>query len=58
MLNINVNYTLAQSHMAHIYAVRAYNLTDELYRNHTSFIKDFAPEIGRGIKFTYSMRFF
>ena len=58
VLNINANYTLARSHMAHIFSVRAYNLTNELYRNHTSFIKDFAPEIGRGVKFTYSMRFF
>ena len=58
VLNINVNYTLARSHMAQIFSVRAYNLTNELHRNHTSFIKDFASQIGRGVKFTYSMRFF
>jgi iron complex outermembrane receptor protein len=38
--------------------VRGYNLTDETYRNHTSFIKDLAPELGRGVKVSYSVRFF
>ena len=44
--------------MVHILSVTGYNLTNELYRNHTSFIKDLAPEIGRGVKFGYSLRFF
>ncbi len=43
---------------AHIFSVNAYNLTNELYRMHTNFIKELAPEIGRGIKLTYSLRFF
>lgn len=58
VLNLKAQYVLARTHQAHIFAVNAYNLTDELYRLHTNFIKDFAPEIGRGIKFTYSLRFF
>jgi iron complex outermembrane receptor protein len=58
VFNINASYLLPQRDVAHVFAVRAYNLTNELYRLHTSFIKDFAPEIGRGIKFTYSLRFF
>ena len=45
-------------HMAHILAVSGYNLTNENYRLHTSFIKDLAPEIGRGVKVSYSLRFF
>ena len=53
-----VQYTLARTHLAHIFSVNAYNLTNELYRMHTNFIKELAPEIGRGIKFTYSLRFF
>ena len=44
--------------MVHILSVAGYNLTNELYRNHMSFIKGFAPEIGRGVKFGYSLRFF
>ena len=58
VFNVKASYTLPRTHQAHIFAVNAYNLTNELYRMHTSFIKDFAPEIGRGIKFTYSLRFF
>ncbi|HEY7820183.1 MAG TPA: TonB-dependent receptor, partial [Vicinamibacteria bacterium] len=58
VFNVKASYVLSRPHLAHIFAVNAYNLTDELYRIHTSFIKDLAPEIGRGIKFTYSLRFF
>ena len=58
VFNVKAQYTLARTHQAHIFSVNAYNLTNELYRTHTNFIKDFAPEIGRGIKFTYSLRFF
>ena len=58
VLNVTGSYTLAQGHTAHIFAVRAYNLTNEFYRNHTSYIKDLAPEIGRGVKVSYSLRFF
>ena len=58
VFNVNASYTLAQSHAAHVFSVRGYNLTNEDYRNHTSFIKDFAPEIGRGVKVSYSLRFF
>ncbi len=58
VFNMQASYVLARPHLAHIISVTGYNLTDELYRNHTSFIKDFAPEIGRGVKFGYSVRFF
>jgi iron complex outermembrane receptor protein len=58
VVNIKASYMVPLTHQAHIFAFNAYNLTDELYRMHTNFIKDFAPEIGRGIKFTYSLRFF
>jgi iron complex outermembrane receptor protein len=58
VFNINGSYLLPQRDVAHIFSVRAYNLTDELYRLHTSFIKEFAPEMGRGIMFLYSLRFF
>ena len=35
-----------------------FNIGDRLYRNHVSFVKDVAPEIGRGVSFGYSVRFF
>lgn len=57
-LNLNLRWERTAAHATHIVAVRGYNLTDETYRLHTSFIKDLAPEIGRGIKATYSLRFF
>ena len=44
--------------MVHVVGFSGYNLTNERYRHHTSFIKDLAPEIGRGVKVTYSLRFF
>jgi len=58
VFNVNASYLLPRQNYAHVFAVRAYNLTNTLYRLHTSFIKLIAPEIGRGIQFTYSLRFF
>lgn len=58
VFNLNASYTLTRKHMVHIFGIDAFNLNDRLYRNHLSFIKDRAPEIGRGIRFTYTMRFF
>lgn len=57
-VNLTGSYTVTQQHAAHIIGFNAFNLNDKLYRNHLSFIKAFAPEIGRGIKFSYTVRFF
>jgi iron complex outermembrane receptor protein len=58
VFNINASFTHPVRHFSHHFGVTAFNLGDTLYRNHLSFIKDIAPEIGRGVKFTYSVRFF
>ncbi len=58
IFNIAGSYTIGRQHYAHIFTFNAYNLTDKLYRNHLSFIKELAPEIGRGIRFGYTVRFF
>jgi iron complex outermembrane receptor protein len=58
LFNVAGSYTVARQHYAHIFSFNAYNLTDRLYRNHLSYIKDLAPEIGRGIRFGYTVRFF
>jgi iron complex outermembrane receptor protein len=58
VVNLTASYTFAQQHTAQVFSVSAFNLGDRLYRNHLSFIKDFAPEIGRGVRFTYTLRFF
>lgn len=58
LFNVNGTYTIGKSHLAHIFTFSAYNLTNKLYRNHLSFIKEFAPETGRGIRVGYTVRFF
>ncbi len=58
LLNVDVSYTITQEHVAHIFSLNTFNLGNTLYRNHSSFIKDLAPEIGRGVRFVYTLRFF
>ena len=58
IFNATASYTIASQHLAQIISVSGYNLGDRLYRNHLSFIKEFAPEIGRGVRLTYTLRFF
>jgi len=58
LFNINGSYTFGTKHYAHIFTVSASNLNDKLYRNHLSFIKDLAPEAGRGLRLSYTFRFF
>lgn len=58
VFNLNASYTFFQQHAAHIFSVSGFNLGDRLYRNHLSFIKDRAAEIGRGVRFTYTVKFF
>jgi iron complex outermembrane recepter protein len=58
VFNLAGSYTLTTQHIAHVFALNGFNLGDRLYQNHLSFIKDIAPEIGRGVRLTYTMRFF
>jgi iron complex outermembrane recepter protein len=58
VFNVNASYTFTSQHVAQVFAVNGFNLGDRLYFNHLSFIKNIAPEIGRGVRFTYTMRFF
>lgn len=58
VFNIAGSYIIPTKHFAHIFTLNAYNLGDRLYYNHISFIKDISPEIGRGIRFGYTVRFF
>jgi iron complex outermembrane recepter protein len=55
---VSASYLIPTQHFAHIFSVNAYNLTDRLAFNHISFIKEISPEIGRGIRFGYTVRFF
>ena len=58
VFNATGSYTFAKQHVAQIISVTGFNLGDRLYRNNLSFIKAFAPEIGRGVRMTYTVRFF
>ena len=58
VVNLKASYTIARQHLAHQLSCNIFNIGDRLYRNHSSFIKDLAPEIGRGVRFTYMVRFF
>lgn len=58
VFGLSGSYLIATQHAAHIVSFNAFNLGDRLYRNHLSFIKEFAPEMGRGIRVTYTLRFF
>ena len=58
VFGISGSFLIARGHAAHIISFNAFNLSDRLYRNHLSFIKEFAPEMGRGLRVTYTLRFF
>jgi len=58
VFNLAGNVVLARKHFANIFSVYGFNLTNKLYFNHVSFIKDISPEIGRGVRFSYTIRFF
>lgn len=52
------SYTKTNKHAIQVFSVNFFNAGNSLYRNHLSFIKEFAPEIGRGVQFSYTLRFF
>ena len=56
--NFSGSYLFAHGHTAHIVSFNFFNMGDTLYRNHLSFLKEFAPEMGRGLRITYTLRFF
>ena len=58
VFDVSGSYTIARPHYAQVFSVSAFNVGDRVYRNHLSFIKDLAPEIGRGVRFSYTIRYF
>lgn len=58
LVNVTGSYTLLKKHTAHTFTVSGYNLGNEFYFNHISFIKDISPGVGRGVRFGYTLRFF
>ena len=57
VFNVTASYTFVTKRVAHVLSLSGQNLTDELYRNHLSFVKAIAPEIGRTVRLNYTLRF-
>lgn len=58
VFNVNAGYTLTRGHLLHLFTVNLFNATDRIYRNHLSFVKEFAPEMGRGVRVSYTFTWF
>ncbi|MDX2152474.1 MAG: TonB-dependent receptor [Bryobacteraceae bacterium] len=58
LVNLHSSYTWATQHFLHSFGVNVFNAGDRLYRNHLSLIKEVAPEIGRGVRFSYNLQWF
>jgi iron complex outermembrane receptor protein len=58
VVNLKASYTIPRQHFVHNLSVDVFNIGDKLYRNHVSLIKELAPEMGRGIRFGYALKFF
>jgi iron complex outermembrane receptor protein len=57
LFNVNAAYTFVTKRTAHTFSVGTSNLSNRLYRNHLSFIKDLVPEQGRNLRASYTIRF-
>lgn len=57
-VNLLASYTLVRAHTLHAFSAQLFNAGDTLYRNHMSLIKQWAPEMGRGVRFAYTVRIF
>jgi iron complex outermembrane receptor protein len=57
LLRLFAAYSLQGGKAVHTITARLDNVTDELYRNHLSLIKDLAPEMGRNFKLLYNVKF-
>jgi iron complex outermembrane receptor protein len=58
VVHLTAMYTITRQHCLHTLQATTFNLGDRLYRNHLSLIKQFAPEIGRGVRFSYTLNWF
>jgi iron complex outermembrane receptor protein len=58
VVGLRAAYTIPTGGAIHQISANVFNIGDQLYRNHSSFIKDLAPEIGRGVRFSYIVRFY
>jgi iron complex outermembrane receptor protein len=57
LLRLYAAYSVQSGRTVHTITGRVDNVSDELYRNHLSLIKDLAPEMGRNVKLLYNVTF-
>jgi iron complex outermembrane recepter protein len=57
LLRLFAAYSFGTGGAVSTITARVDNVTDELYRNHLSFIKDLTPEMGRNFKLLYTAKF-
>jgi iron complex outermembrane receptor protein len=57
LLKLFASYSFDRGGAVSTVTARFDNVTNELYRNHLSLIKDFVPEMGRNFKLLYNVRF-
>ena len=56
--NLVASYSIPRQHAIHVFTANVFNIGNTLYRNHLSFIKELAPEMGRGIRISYNVHFY
>jgi iron complex outermembrane receptor protein len=57
LLKLFASYTFMTGRSVSTLTARLDNATNELYRNHLSFVKEFVPEMGRNFKVIYGVKF-
>jgi iron complex outermembrane receptor protein len=57
LVKLFTSYSFQAGPAVHTVTARVDNVTDRLYRNHLSLIKELAPEMGRNFKVLYSLKF-
>jgi iron complex outermembrane receptor protein len=57
LLKVFASYSMQSGVWLHTITARLDNVTDELYRNHLSLIKELTPEMGRNFRLLYSVKF-
>jgi iron complex outermembrane recepter protein len=57
LLKLFASYSFVSGRAVSTITARVDNITDTLYRNHLSLIKDLVPEMGRNFKLLYNVKF-
>ena len=57
LARLYASYSFGSGSVAQTVTARLDNVTNELYRNHLSLIKDLVPEMGRNFKLLYNVKF-